>query len=62
MINIPLEFMIYIISALVAAAISVIYYIFDLKRTYEENEVRKNSIEGSRDMALQQTTNYRRYK
>ena len=62
MINIPLEFMIYIISALVAAAISVIYYIFDLKSTYEENEVRKNSIEGSCDMALQQTTNYRRYK
>ena len=54
--------MIYIISALVAAGISVIYYIFDLKRTHEENKVRKNSIEGSRDMALQQTTNYRRYK
>ena len=34
----------------------------DNKRTYEENEVRKNSIEGSYDMALQQTTNYRRYK
>lgn len=62
MINIPSEFMIYIISALVATGISVIYYIFDLKRTHEENKVRKNSIEGSRDMALQQTTNYRRYK
>ncbi len=62
MINIPLEFMIYIISALVAAAISIIYYIFDLKRTDEENKVRKNSVEGSHDMILQQTTTYRRYK
>ena len=62
MINIPLEFMIYIISALVAAAISIIYYIFDLKRTDEENKVRKNSVEGSCDMILQQTTTYRRYK
>ncbi len=62
MINIPLEFMIYIISALVAAAISIIYYIFDLKRTDEENKVRKNSVEGSRDITLQQTITYRRYK
>ena len=62
MINIPLEFMIYVISALVAAAIAIIYYIFDLKRTDEENKVRKNSVEWSRDMTLQQTTTYRRYK
>jgi hypothetical protein len=62
MINIPLEFITYVISALAAATISVTYYIFDLKRTDEENKVRKNSVEGSHDMTLQQTTNYRRYK
>ena len=56
MISIPFEFMIYIISGLIAIAISITYYLFDLKRTNEETEVRKNSLTG------QQITNLRRHK
>ncbi len=56
MISIPFEFMIYIISGLIAIGISITYYLFDLKRTNEETEVRKNSLTG------QQITNLRRHK
>ncbi len=56
MIDIPSEFMIYIISGLVAIVISGIYHFFDLKRTDEETEVRKNSVVG------QQIKPLRRYK
>ena len=67
MINIPIEFMVCIFSALVATAISVIYYIFDSKRTDEEEVAKKSFMLDTYDVVIQEIiklrrTTYRRYK
>ena len=62
MINIPIEFMVCIFSALVATAISVIYYIFDSKRTDEEEVAKKSFMLDTYDVVIQEITKLRRHK
>ena len=59
MINIPPEFMIYVIAIPIAIALSIAYYIFDLKRTNEEDEVKKNSITNIYGVTIDQIIKHR---
>ena len=62
MINIPIEFMVCIFSALVATAISVIYYIIDSKRTDEEEVAKKSFMLDTYDVVIQEIIKLRRHK
>jgi len=62
MISIPFEFMVYIVAILVAVTISIIYYIFDLKRTDEENRVKKNSMASTHGATIEYIIKYKEKK
>ena len=62
MISIPFEFMVYIVAILVAVTLSIIYYIFDLKRTDEENRVKKNSMASTYGATIEHIIKYKEKK
>ncbi|MEC9206086.1 MAG: hypothetical protein VYE31_02715 [Pseudomonadota bacterium] len=62
MINIPLEFMIYVIAIPIAVTLSITYYIFDLKRTDEENKVKKNSVTSTHGVTIEHIIKYKEEK
>ena len=62
MISIPFEFMVYIVAILVAVTLSIIYYIFDLKRTDEENRVKKNSMASTHAATIEYIIKYKEKK
>jgi len=62
MISIPFEFMVYIVAILVAVTLSIIYYIFDLKRTDEENRVKKNSMASAYGATIEHIIKYKEKK